>query len=67
MPELGKHALVIPAEDITNHLASALTKIARMSTTDRKQQGKDARVYASRFSWERATAVASEAFVSTGA
>ncbi len=64
MPEIGKHALVIPVEDISNHLADALTRVAAMSLTERKQWGAEARAYAERFSWERATAVASDAFKS---
>jgi|GEM_PF-5403502 len=66
MPELGKHAVVIPTEDIPNHLADALERVLHMSVTERKQWGNDARVYAKRFSWERATAVASEAFRDAG-
>ncbi len=66
MPELGKHTIVIPTEDITNHLADALTRVANMSVVERTQWGNDARVYAGRFSWERATAVASEAFREAG-
>jgi glycosyltransferase involved in cell wall biosynthesis len=64
MPELGEHTLVIPAEDISSHLADALTRVAHMSVAERKQWGDNARTYAKRFSWERATAVASEAFKS---
>lgn len=63
-PSLREHAIVIPAEDITNHLAEALARVAGMSVDERKQWGNAARTYANRFSWERATAVASEAFKS---
>lgn len=64
MPEIGEHALVIPVEDISNHLADALTRVAAMSVAERKKLGEDARGYAKRFSWERAMGVASDAFKS---
>lgn len=64
MPEFGAHALVIPAEDIPTHLADALERVARMGIAERKEWGSKAREYAKRFSWERATTVASEAFKS---
>lgn len=61
-PELGEHTIVLPTEDITKHLADALERVAAMSVDERKQWGKEARAYAQRFSWSRATAVASDAF-----
>lgn len=60
MPTLGEHAIVIPAEDITNHLANALMHVAQMSVDERATRGAAARAYAKCFSWERATKVASE-------
>lgn len=64
MPELGVHAIVIPTEDIANHLADALERVASMTVDERKQWGNAARTYAERFSWLQATAVAREAFKS---
>ena len=46
MPEIGEHALVIPVEDISNHLADALTRVAAMSVAERKSWA-NARGYAS--------------------
>lgn len=60
MPTLGEHAIVIPDEDITNHLVDALARVAKMSIDERAARGAAAREYAKCFSWERATKVASE-------
>lgn len=60
MPELGKHAIVIPCEDITNHLVGALQRVANMSPVERKKRGNAAREYAKKFSWEKVAAIASE-------
>lgn len=61
MPEIGNYAIVIPCENVTEHLADALERVASMSVNERQQLGRDARAYAQRFSWEKATAIASEA------
>ncbi len=63
-PELGEHTIVIPTEDITMHLRDALMRVAGMNVEERKKWGKDARAYAERFSWQKATAVASDAIKS---
>ncbi|MEK7604882.1 MAG: glycosyltransferase [Patescibacteria group bacterium] len=60
MPDLGNHATVIPAEGITQNLADALMRVAHMSIEEREVRGAAAREYAKRFSWERATQIASE-------
>lgn len=61
MPEIGEHAIVIPCEDITNHLADALQRVANMSPHLRKQRGDAARKYAQKFSWENVTPIVSDA------
>lgn len=60
MPTLGEHATIIPAEDITEHIAKALMNVAQMSVDERAAHGSAAREYARSFSWERAARVASE-------
>ncbi len=62
MPEFGEHAIVIPANDIATHIADALERVSGMSVEERTVWGREAREYAKRFSWERATAVVSDAF-----
>lgn len=62
LPELREHAIVIPTEGIKERLAGALERVAKMSVAEREAWGKDARAYAERFSWPRATAVANAAF-----
>lgn len=59
MPEIGEHAIVIPTEDITNHLADALQRVSNMSPLERKQRGGAARKYAQKFSWENVTPIVS--------
>lgn len=59
MPELGKHSIVIPAENITNNLADALQKVARMGADERKELGDGARAYAQKFSWENVAPIIS--------
>lgn len=59
MPELGEHAIVIPAENVTNHLADALQRVAGMSVDERKKLGDGARAYAQKFSWEHVTPIVS--------
>lgn len=60
MPALGDHAIILPTEDITSHLAKALTYIVQWSVEERTTRGSAAREYARRFSWERAARIASE-------
>lgn len=60
MPDLGNHAIVIPAENVTHHLADALVRVAQMSVEERAARGAATREYSKRFSWERATKIASE-------
>lgn len=61
MPEIGKHVIVIPCEDITNNVALALERVADMSVDERTKWSNKARIYAQRFSWEKATAIVSDA------
>jgi glycosyltransferase involved in cell wall biosynthesis len=61
MPQLGDHAIIIPADNITEHLVSALMRVVHMSVDERATRGAAAREYAKCFSWQRATRVASEA------
>ncbi len=60
MPELGKHSIVIPTDDIPHRLADALQCVANMSTLERKQRGDAARVYARKFSWETTARIVSD-------
>lgn len=59
MPDIGNYCIVIPAADITNHLADAFRRVARMSVQEREERGRAAREYATRFNWKDATAIAS--------
>lgn len=61
MPEISKYAIVIPAENITNHLANALHMVGGMSIYERRQLGDSARTYAKKFSWENCIPIVSEA------
>ncbi len=61
MPEIGEHALVIPCENIPQHLADALENVARMSTDERQRRGSAARKYAQKFSWENVAPIVSDA------
>lgn len=61
MPQIGEHSIVIPADDVTKHLAQALELVAGMSVEERKRRGVAAREYAKTFNWQAATAIASEA------
>ncbi len=61
MPDIGEHSIVIPADDVTNHLAHALLHVAGMSVSERERLGVSAREYAKRFNWKDATAIVSEA------
>lgn len=60
MPALAEHAAVIPAKNITDNLADALMRIARMSVGERSAQGASTREYAKRFTWEKAAKVVSD-------
>lgn len=60
MPEIGEHAIVIPAEDVTNHLVGALQHVASMSVLERTERGDAARKYAQKFSWENVTPIVSD-------
>lgn len=60
MPELGEHALVIPCENITNHIVEALKTISSWDVTERTRRGDATRTYARTYSWERATKIASD-------
>lgn len=62
LPEFAEHAIVIPPSDISTHLADAFERVARMDIEERKRWSEAARAYAERFSWERATTVANDAF-----
>lgn len=60
MPELGHHAIVIPCENITNHLSGALQKVAHMSIGERKNHGIASRKYAEKFCWKNVIPVVSD-------
>lgn len=58
-PEIDRHCIVIPADDIIHHLADALERVAGMPLNEKKQRGDAAREYAKKFSWGTLAAIVS--------